>query len=203
MTPVTLRRADQVTLLVDRTPTPLGELLIVSDIDGRLRGLNWADREVRLLDELRLQLRARAFALMPSSDTAGLTRALNAYFDGELGAIDRLPVETGGTPFQQQVWTALRGIRCGETISYAELARRIGRPSAVRAVGLANGSNPISIVVPCHRVIGSSGALTGYGGGLERKQWLLAHERRGASGEPVEQVQLLQPLTNPTQPDET
>jgi methylated-DNA-[protein]-cysteine S-methyltransferase len=164
-------------LLVDRTPTPLGELLIVSDINGRLRGLNWTDREVRLLEELRLQLRGRAFALMPCSDTTGLTRALNAYFDGELGAIDRLPVETGGTAFQQQVWTALRGIRCGETISYAELARRIGRPSAVRAVGLANGSNPISIVVPCHRVIGSSGALTGYGGGLERKQWLLAHER--------------------------
>ena len=170
------------TLLVDRTPTPLGELLIVSDVDGRLRGLNWADREARLLDELRRPFRGAAFGLRPSSENSGLTRALNAYFDGDLDAIDRLPVETGGTPFQRQVWTALRGIRCGDTVSYAELARRIGRPSAVRAVGLANGSNPISIVVPCHRVIGSSGALTGYGGGLERKQWLLAHERGSRQG---------------------
>ena len=82
---------------------------------------------------------------------------MRRYFKGDIGAIDRLPVKTGGTAFQQSVWTALRKIRCGTTISYAELARRIGKPRAVRAAGLANGQNPISIVVPCHRVIGSNG----------------------------------------------
>jgi methylated-DNA-[protein]-cysteine S-methyltransferase len=116
-------------------------------------------------------------ALAPASNPGGLTAAMSAYFGGDLAAIDMLPVETGGTPFQRSVWRALRDIPCGTTISYAELARRIGRPSAVRAVGLANGSNPVGIVVPCHRVIGSNGTLTGYGGGIERKRWLLAHER--------------------------
>ena len=85
-------------------------------------------------------------------------------------------MKTAGTPFQKTVWKTLRKIECGHTISYAELARRIGRPSAVRAVGLANGQNPVSVVVPCHRVIGSDGRLTGYGGGLPRKKWLLEHE---------------------------
>jgi methylated-DNA-[protein]-cysteine S-methyltransferase len=90
--------------------------------------------------------------------------------------IDKLPVKTAGTPFQRSVWKALRKIECGRTISYAELARRIGKPRAVRAVGLANGQNPVSVVVPCPRVIGSNGSLTGYGGGLPRKKWLLEHE---------------------------
>jgi methylated-DNA-[protein]-cysteine S-methyltransferase len=102
---------------------------------------------------------------------------MRAYFKGDIGAIDRLPVdESAGTPFQRSVWRALRKIKSGKTISYAELARRIGKPKAVRAAGLANGQNPISIVVPCHRVIGSNGTLTGYGGGLPRKKWLLEHE---------------------------
>jgi methylated-DNA-[protein]-cysteine S-methyltransferase len=101
---------------------------------------------------------------------------MRAYFKGDIAAIDNLPVETAGTPFQTSVWRALRRIRGGKTISYAELARRIGKPRAVRAAGLANGQNPISIVVPCHRVIGSDGSLTGYGGGLPRKKWLLEHE---------------------------
>ena len=102
---------------------------------------------------------------------------LRAYFAGDLEGIDDLAVELYGTAFQRTVWSALRTIPVGTTISYAELARRVGRPRAVRAVGAANGANPISIVLPCHRVIGTSGALTGYGGGLERKQWLLRHER--------------------------
>jgi methylated-DNA-[protein]-cysteine S-methyltransferase len=89
-------------------------------------------------------------------------------------------VTTGGTAFQREVWRALRKIRCGATVSYAKLADQIGRPTAVRAVGLANGSNPIGIVVPCHRVIGANGSLTGYGGGMERKRWLLEHERPAA-----------------------
>jgi methylated-DNA-[protein]-cysteine S-methyltransferase len=88
-----------------------------------------------------------------------------------------------GTDFQRTVWQALRRIPCGTTISYGELARRIGRPAAVRAVGLANGANPVGVVVPCHRVIGADGSLTGYGGGIERKRWLLAHERASASHE--------------------
>jgi methylated-DNA-[protein]-cysteine S-methyltransferase len=106
---------------------------------------------------------------------------MDAYFRGELRAIDGLRVETRGTPFQRAVWTALREIPCGTTVSYSDLARRIERPSAVRAVGLANGANPVAIVVPCHRVVGAGGALTGYGGGLSRKRWLLAHESGGGA----------------------
>jgi methylated-DNA-[protein]-cysteine S-methyltransferase len=111
---------------------------------------------------------------------AGLRSLLDRYFTGEMGVIDSIPVELNGTPFQQNVWKTLRRIPCGTTISYAELARRIGDPGAVRAVGTANGANPVAVIVPCHRVIGSNGKLTGYGGGLERKQWLLEHE--GAYG---------------------
>ena len=96
--------------------------------------------------------------------------------DGDIAVLGKLPVASNGTPFQTSIWRALRKIKDGTTISYAELARRIGKPSAVRAAGLANGQNPISIVVPCHRVIGSDGSLTGYGGGLPRKEWLLRHE---------------------------
>jgi methylated-DNA-[protein]-cysteine S-methyltransferase len=101
---------------------------------------------------------------------------LTRYFQGDTGAIDAIAVELNGTAFQKRVWTALRRIPCGRTISYAELAKRIGEPSAVRAVGAANGANPVAVVVPCHRVIGSNGTLTGYGGGLDRKHWLLSHE---------------------------
>jgi methylated-DNA-[protein]-cysteine S-methyltransferase len=103
-------------------------------------------------------------------------RQLTAYFKGTLRQFD-LPVAPHGTAFQQQVWTALQQIPYGDTTSYGELARRLGNPKAVRAVGLANGSNPISIVIPCHRVIGSNGSLVGYGGGLATKQALLALER--------------------------
>jgi len=101
---------------------------------------------------------------------------LQRYFEGNLAVLDSIPVELNGTPFQKTVWTALRRIPCGSTISYAELARRIGEPRAVRAVGTANGANPVAVIVPCHRVIGADGSLTGYGGGLDRKRWLLAHE---------------------------
>jgi methylated-DNA-[protein]-cysteine S-methyltransferase len=104
-----------------------------------------------------------------------LARALDAYFDGEPVAFD-FPLAPAGTPFQLAVWDALRGIGYGSTVSYAEIARRVGRPSAMRAVGAANGRNPIAIVIPCHRVIGANGTLTGYGGGLDRKAKLLALE---------------------------
>lgn len=106
---------------------------------------------------------------------APIVAQLEAYFAGELTDFD-LPLQLRGTPFQRRVWDALQEIPFGETISYGELARRVGNPKASRAVGLANGRNPIAIVVPCHRVIGADGSLTGYGGGIERKVWLLEHE---------------------------
>ena len=106
----------------------------------------------------------------------GIEALLGRYFEGELAVLDTIPVELNGTAFQKQVWQALRRIPSGSTISYMELARRIGNPSAIRAVGTANGANPVAVIVPCHRVIGLDGSLTGYGGGLDRKQWLLTHE---------------------------
>ena len=105
-----------------------------------------------------------------------VAEALRRYFGGDLAALDAVPAELNGTPFQKSVWQALRRIPPGATISYGELARRIGQPTSVRAVGAANGANPVAVIVPCHRVIGSNGTLTGYGGGLDRKRWLLAHE---------------------------
>jgi methylated-DNA-[protein]-cysteine S-methyltransferase len=168
-------------LLMDRIGTPLGELFVVADADGNLRLTMWADSEARLRPALELQYDKKGFVLEPGRNGSGLTEALERYFAGDLAAIDTLPVQTAGTPFQREVWHALREIPCGTTVSYAALARRIGRPNAVRAVGLANGSNPVGIVVPCHRVIGSDGSLTGYGGGIERKRWLLRHEKALAS----------------------
>jgi methylated-DNA-[protein]-cysteine S-methyltransferase len=168
--------AEVLSLLVDRTETPLGELILVADRERRLRAVYWADGEERLHRLLRRQYGQRGFALEPDENPGGLTAAMRGYFQGDLGAIDALPVAAPGTDFQRTVWAALREIPCGTTWSYAELARRIDAPSAVRAVGLANGANPVGVVVPCHRVVGSDGTLTGYGGGLERKRWLLAHE---------------------------
>jgi methylated-DNA-[protein]-cysteine S-methyltransferase len=119
----------------------------------------------------------------PQAEVLELTkRQLREYFDGERQTFD-IPLHSPGTPFQEKVWAALREIPYGETISYGELARRVGQPTAFRAVGLANGKNPISIIVPCHRVIGASGRLTGYGGGLDRKQLLLELERKIAGGQ--------------------
>lgn len=106
---------------------------------------------------------------------AEAVRQIAEYFEGSRKEFE-LPIALEGTEFQRQVWTELTAIPFGQTVSYGDLARSIGKPSAVRAVGAANGDNPISIIVPCHRVIGSDGGLTGYGGGLERKEWLLKHE---------------------------
>ena len=114
--------------------------------------------------------------LRQAADPAGAVRTLHAYFGGDLSALGDVAVELNGSEFQRQVWEALRTIPAGGTCSYGELARRIAAPAAVRAVGAANGANPVAIIVPCHRVIGASGALTGYGGGLARKRWLLDHE---------------------------
>ncbi len=164
---------DQVRFFRDRLSTPIGDLLILSDGEGFLRATFWTDQEEHLRHFLR---RHSPIELEPATNPHGLTAALAAYFAGDLHAIDTLPAETGGTSFQREVWQVLREIPCGATRSYAELAARIGRPAAIRAVGLANGSNPIGVVIPCHRVIGSNGSLTGYGGGIARKRWLLDHE---------------------------
>lgn len=171
--------AETLRLRTDRLRTPIGEVTLAADAEGRLRVLDWTDHQDRLQRLLRLHYGAGGYAFDRERNPAGLTTALAAYFDGDLRRIDGLPVATGGTPFQRAVWAALREIPCGATVAYADIARRIGRPSAVRAVGLANGANPIGVVVPCHRVIGRGGALTGYGGGLDRKRWLLAHEAAG------------------------
>jgi methylated-DNA-[protein]-cysteine S-methyltransferase len=163
-------------LQMDRFDTPIGELVIVADHDGNLRAVEWIDHDDRLHKSLRLHYGLGGFRLEPASNPSGLSDVMKRYFAGELTAIDELPVRTAGTPFQRDVWRALRQIPHGTTVSYARLAEQIGRPKAVRAVGLANGSNPIGVVVPCHRVVGSDGSLTGYGGGIERKRWLLQHE---------------------------
>jgi methylated-DNA-[protein]-cysteine S-methyltransferase len=172
--PLQLFMVEKIKLLIDKIDTPIGEFVIVADEEGRLRALDWSSHKARL--QTLLQRYCGGFTLTPSRNPYGFADALHAYFSGDTKVIDKLPVRFGGTPFQQRVWTELRNIACGTTISYSELARRIDQPKAVRAVGLANGSNPLSVVVPCHRVIGANGKLTGYGGGIERKYWLLAHE---------------------------
>lgn len=164
-------------LLLDRVETEIGELRILADREGRLRVVDWNDYEPRMLRLLRLHYGENGFRIKEMRNPHGFSTALQRYFSGEFDAIESLPVEMGGTEFQRRVWQELRCIPCGATVSYGELAQRIGKPSAVRAVGLANGANPIGIVVPCHRVIGANGSLTGYGGGMERKRWLLRHER--------------------------
>jgi methylated-DNA-[protein]-cysteine S-methyltransferase len=168
-------------LLIDRIDTPIGEMILIADSDGNLRVIDWTDHEARMYTFLQRHYGKDRngndkFELTPAHNPNGLSHAISNYFAGDLTAIDNLPVKTNGTPFQHDVWSALRTISCGATLSYAQLAEQIGRPTAVRAVGLANGSNPIGVVVPCHRVIGANGSLTGYGGGIERKRWLLEHE---------------------------
>ena len=143
---------DSLQLLIDRLNTPIGEMLVVADRDGNLRATDWTDHEARMRRLLLLQYGESGFRLEPTRSVHSPTDAMSRYFAGELDVIDSLLVETGGTPFQHKVWRALRNIPCGRTISYAQLAKRIGRPTAIRAVGHANGANPVSIVVPCHRV---------------------------------------------------
>lgn len=165
---------------VERLETPTGRILVVTDDGGCLRAVDWEDHETRLHQLLRRHYGADTIRFRPAPRASAASRSLQAYFEGDTDCLAGLPVATNGTGFQRMVWDALRRIPAGQTVSYGALAARIGRPTAMRAVGLANGANPISIVVPCHRVIGAGGALTGFGGGLERKRWLLAHE--GAPG---------------------
>lgn len=158
--------------------TPTGVMLVVTDTEQRLRAAEWEDKASRLERSLRLHYGANGFQLRSARSRSSARRAFEAYFEGELAAIEAVSTHTRGTGFQRRVWSALREIPAGTTLSYGQLAARIGRPAAVRAVGAANGANPIPVIVPCHRVIGADASLTGFGGGLERKRWLLAHERR-------------------------
>jgi len=171
-------------LSLDRCDSPIGDILIAWDADGRLRVLDFADFEPRMLQLLRLHY--GDFVLESAPAPVAILSSIRRYFCGDLRALDEISVATGGTEFQKSVWMALREILPSETTSYGDLAKRLGRRKAVRAVGAANGANPISIVLPCHRVIGSDGALTGYGGGLRRKAWLLAHEAHYTNSAPTD-----------------
>jgi len=153
--------------------SPVGPLTLVGQ-DGVLTGL--------YMDEQRHRPAEQTFGHVDAEPFRDVIEQLAAYFAGDLKTFD-LPLGLHGTPFQRTVWAALREIPYGETVSYGELANHIGRPGAARAVGLANGKNPIGIVVPCHRVVGVGGDLTGYGGGIERKQHLLTFERAGVRAE--------------------
>lgn len=164
------------TFFIDRLSSPAGELVLIADEKGAMRALDWSDHYERLMRLLERHYRTEGFLLQDQGNPSGLTEIMQRYFAGELAVIESVPVMTAGTEFQRSVWQQLRKIPCGETITYSELAKRIGRASACRAVGSANGANPISIVIPCHRVIGAQGEMSGYAGGVERKKWLLAHE---------------------------
>lgn len=153
--------------------SPVGMIYVISD-GANLRALDFEGYEGRM--HRLLAIHYRRYVVHAAHAPSETVARLRDYFAGDLDAGESIPVATNGTVFQQQVWFALRSIPVGTTVSYGTIANRIGRPKAYRAVGMANGANPIGIVVPCHRVIGSNRALTGYGGGIERKQWLLEHE---------------------------
>jgi methylated-DNA-[protein]-cysteine S-methyltransferase len=162
------------TFSLDRLQTPIGSALLVSDAVGVLRALDWEDYEPRMKELLRLHY--GPVTLTDARAPEATRIALTDYFKGDLHRLNTIKWRVAGTPFQQKVWNALPEIPSGTTMSYGALAVQLGMPKAMRAVGHANGSNPISVVVPCHRLIGANGALVKYGGGLERKRWLLQHE---------------------------
>lgn len=161
-------------LYLDRLATPLGALLLVADAKGALRMLEFEDKP----DRWRKAFARDKGRFEKRSDPFGIASLLKRYFAGDMAALQFIAAAPGGTPFQTSCWKLLRRIPAGTTTTYGTLAKTLGKPNAMRAVGLANGANPIAIVVPCHRVVGSDGSLTGYGGGLERKRWLLSHEAR-------------------------
>jgi methylated-DNA-[protein]-cysteine S-methyltransferase len=162
-----------VKLLFDKISSEVGTILIVSDGE-KLCALDFADYEQRM--SKLLQRRYGNFYFQNVKNPQGFSSKIQAYFQGDRTSLNNIPVSTGGTAFQQQVWLALQTIAWGTVISYGELAKRIGKSTAYRAVGMANSLNPVAIALPCHRVVGANAALTGYAGGLERKRWLLAHE---------------------------
>jgi methylated-DNA-[protein]-cysteine S-methyltransferase len=169
-----MRNVQPEILTLDRVLTPVGEVLLVTGPEGAVRALDFTGYEDRM--HRLLKRHWGEVDLAEGRAPEGVRRAVEAYFNGDARALDGLPVKTGGTDFQKSVWAALRAIPAGETRSYGQLAAAVGSPGAVRAAGLANGQNPVAVIVPCHRVIGANGTLTGYAGGLERKRWLLRHE---------------------------
>ncbi len=162
-------------LQLEHIPSPLGTILLAWTKDDELAALDFETHEARFLHLLRLHHRAGT-TLTAARAPRTIREPIEAFFSSELTAIERVRVHLGGTPFERTVWNALRTIPVGTTTSYGRLAASLGKPKASRAVGRANGANPVGIVVPCHRVIGADGSLTGYGGGIERKRWLLEHE---------------------------
>lgn len=170
-------------LTVSRLRSPVGEILAATDVRGAVRAIDFTDYEQRLIRLVRRHYGPAAVGEGPPP--SDLAAALDDYFSDDMSGPARLPLAAHGSPFQHRVWHALLELPPGRTASYGWLAARINAPAAVRAVGLANGANPIAIAVPCHRVVGASGSLTGYGGGLPRKDWLLRHEgvRPGAPPE--------------------
>ena len=162
-----------VRLLVTEIPSPPGTIVLARRGEA-LCALCFKEHWTSMVGELKRRFGPLEF--QKDADGGEPGRLLRGYFEGDLEALEGVAVDTAGTPFQERVWSRLRGIPAGRTLSYAGLATAIGRPSAVRAVAGANGRNPVSVVIPCHRVIASDGGLGGYGGGLARKRWLLAHE---------------------------
>jgi methylated-DNA-[protein]-cysteine S-methyltransferase len=170
------------TLWTSTHESPIGLLRSAVGSDGVLVALAFEDSWSPLFARVAVRFAdPRVAAGVP----VHVARAIEAYFAGDVTALDALPVDPAGTEFQRRVWAALRTIPAGETRSYAAVASAVGAPRAVRAVGAANGANPVAIAIPCHRVIASDGALHGYGGGLERKRWLLAHELQGMRQTPM------------------
>jgi methylated-DNA-[protein]-cysteine S-methyltransferase len=159
---------------IDRLETPIGPALVVTDTGGMLRAFDWEDHAERVKGLLRLQY--GAVDLKEARAPRAIRSALTDYFKGELDALKTIEWRIAGTPFQRKVWNALPKIKAGTTMTYGALATRLGSPNAMRAVGHANGSNPISVVIPCHRLIAADGSLVKYGSGLARKRWLLMHE---------------------------
>ena len=191
------------TFETERLDTPTGRMLLLTDEQGLVHALDWEDHHDRTQRLLGRYYRHVTLTLREAGKESAAKRALLAYFSGRLDAIERLRVATSGSEFQNQVWTALRQIPTGNTLSYGALAKKIGRPAAVRAVGLANGSNPIAIIVPCHRVIGANASLTGYAGGLERKRWLLQHEASAERQNVATAPRPSPPRPSPTTPNRT
>ncbi len=172
-------RALHIDTIVVPPGAPFAAIHLVADGD-HLCAVDFAGHEERM--HRLLKRRYGTHELIERHDPCGASARMRAYFDGDLDALDQLAVRTGGTAFQAAAWLALRAIPAGTTATYRQQAARVGRPAAVRAIGAANGQNPLAVVLPCHRVVGMDGALTGYAGGLATKAWLLRHEARHAPG---------------------
>ena len=162
---------------LEQLKSPIGVVLLATDEAGAVRALDFKGFEKRFKRFIERHCGRDATA-EKRRGPASIPSALTAYFDGDLTAINTVPIASIGTTFQRKMWMALRKIPAGTTLAYGAFAKRIRRPTAIRAVGAANGANPISIIVPCHRLVGADGSLTGYGGGLKRKRWLIDHEKK-------------------------